>query len=126
MKVPEIITRQFLRDNRNCIFVFGDNLLHEGHGGAAILRDEPNTCPFITKKYPNNNSYSFYTVYEYIKVYKREIRLLKQEMVSHPENIFLISKVGAGLANRNMIFESVIEINMKKDLSDYSNVVFLW
>lgn len=45
-----IVTKQFLDNNPNAIFVFGDNLLRVGYGGAAILRDHPQTYGFITKK----------------------------------------------------------------------------
>lgn len=39
---------------------------------------------------------------------------------------FLISKLGAGLANKYGIFEEVIEPHIKADLSDFENVRFLW
>lgn len=54
-----IITKYWLKKHLECIFVFGDNLIREGYGGAAILRDEPNTYGFITKKYPDNKNESF-------------------------------------------------------------------
>ena len=44
------ITQKYLREHSNEIFVFGDNILRKGHGGAAALRNEPNTYGFITKK----------------------------------------------------------------------------
>lgn len=46
------ITRDYLRKNIDHIFVYGDNTLHKGNKGAAILSNEPNTHGFVTKKFP--------------------------------------------------------------------------
>lgn len=120
------ITKEYLQKHPNHVFVFGDNLLHKGYGGAASLRDMHNTAGFITKKYPNNQPDSFYTVDEYKSVYKREIHVLQQDVEQHPNDLFLITKIGSGLANRWGIFEKIIKPNIKKDLAKYSNVRFLW
>lgn len=72
----KIIDEKFLRDNPDHIFVFGDNRLRTGKGGAAKLRDEPNVYGFITKKFPNNQESSFYRPEEYQKVFEREIEKL--------------------------------------------------
>lgn len=122
----EIITREYLINNRNHIFVFGDNFLRRGKKGAAVLRDEPNTYGFITKKYPNNKTESFFSVKEYEKIYEEEIFKLIRLITSSEERLFLISKLGFGLANKNKIFEKIIEPRIKKDLEKFSNVKFLW
>jgi len=122
----EYVDKEFLRNNPNCIFVFGDNLERRGKGGAAVLRDEPNTYGFITKKQPLGIDSAFYKPEEYRMIYIEEIRKLKAECSQNPEKGFLISKVGAGLANRFGIFEEIIEPNMKQDLSSLFNVFFLW
>lgn len=121
-----MITKQYLRRHPNHVFVFGDNNLRRGKGGAAYLRDELNTYGFITKKKPNNFDSSFYTVDEYIKVYKEEINKLISEIKEYDDRIYLISKLGAGLANKYRIFEEVIEKNIKEDLKNFNNVKFLW
>jgi len=121
-----IITREYLISHPDHIFVFGDNLLRKGKGGAAILRDEPNTYGFITKKYPDNNDKSFYTPDEYYDVYQKQIDALRGLMMANSEKVFLISKLGAGLANRYSIFEKIIEPNIRKDLSMFDNKKFLW
>ena len=36
-----VMTKKFLDENPFSIFVFGDNTLRLGYGGAAILRDHP-------------------------------------------------------------------------------------
>lgn len=120
-----IITEEYLRQNKDHIFVFGDNLLGVGYGGAAVLRDEPNALGFITKKKPNNKDSSFYKPDEYQPVFEQELKSLTKEIENCPEKTFLISKLGAGLANKHLIWEKVIKDGLKT-LKKYSNVVFLF
>ena len=120
------ITQKYLRDNPNHIFVFGDNMLRQGKGGAAALRDEPNTYGFITKLAPSNAPHAYYTPDAYLPVYYAEIEKLKSHIFKNQKKTFLISKVGAGLANQHKIFEKVIEPRIKNDLSEFDNVEFLW
>lgn len=124
--MEEFVTREYLLNNKNSIFVFGDNLERMGTGGAAKFRYLPNTYGFITKKYPSNKDESFYTIEEYKEVYKKEIVKIKKEIISEKDKTFLISKLGAGLANKYQIFEKIIEPSIKKDLSEFKNVRFLW
>jgi hypothetical protein len=121
-----IITREYLRANPKHIFVFGDNDQRSGKGGAAILRDEPNTYGFITKKAPNHSGSAFYRPEEYITIYKREINLLKKKISENPDCTFLITKIGAGLANKYHIWEEVIKIYIKTDLEGFDNVKYLF
>jgi hypothetical protein len=114
-----------LTENPNWVFVFGDNTLRRGLGGAAKLRYHPQSYGFITKKFPSYTPDSFYTPEEYITVYKQEITKLLTRIQQEPTKHFLISKLGAGLANRHLIFEKVIEPNIKKDLAA-ENITFLW
>lgn len=125
MKDQMIITAHYLVDNPNHIFVFGDNLVRKGFGGAAKFRGYPNTYGFITKKYPNNYDSSFYRPEEYIQIFNHELSKLVFEIESHKDNDYLISKLGAGLANRYNIWEQVIKRGLTR-LGDYSNVTLLW
>jgi len=120
------ITSEYLHKNPDHIFVFGDNSIRKGTGGAAKYRHMRNTYGFITKKYPNNESNSFYIPLHYEKVYEEEMRKFRIYIAQRPDLTFLISKLGAGLANRFGIFEKIIEPRIKKDLEDYSNVRFLF
>lgn len=120
------ITKRYLKENPDHIFVFGDNLLRKGKKGAAELRDEPNTYGFVTKKAPNNKPSSFYTPEEYEDVFAVEMAELATEIKNTPQKMYLISKLGAGLANRYNIWEEVIEFQIKYFLKGYSNVQFLW
>lgn len=120
-----IITREYLRSNPNHIFVFGDNLLRVGHGGAAQLRDEPNTYGFITKKAPTYKDEDYYTPEEFEDVFLNELIKLQLLISATPNKTYLISKIGAGLANKYKIWDKIIEPNLKKQLS-FDNVKFLW
>jgi hypothetical protein len=120
-----IVTREYLRANPNHVFVFGDNLLRRGRGGAAILRDEPNTRGFTTKKAPNNEDASFYRPDEYRPIFQKEMYDLAWVIFDHPERTYLISSLGSGLANRYQIWEWVIKPGLES-IRAFPNVVFLW
>jgi len=121
-----IITKEYLENNPTHIFVFGDNTYREGLGGAAKLRNHKQSYGFITKKYPDNFDYSFYKVKEYKNIYYRELVKLRSIINVNKNRIFLISKLGAGLANKYHIWEEIIKLRIKEDLKDFKNVKFLF
>lgn len=109
-RIPNFhITISFLNAHPNVFFVFGDNLLHRGKGGAAALRDHPNAIGFITKKYPNNDLNSFFQPGEYSEIFKSECSRMYDMMANFPNHYYLFSKLGGGLANKFCIFERLIE-----------------
>jgi hypothetical protein len=121
-----IVTKQFLDENPNAVFVFGDNLRRVGYGGAAALRDHPQTYGFITKKNPDNMDESFYRPESYnidFLVYAVELQLFIEKNI---DKTFYISQLGGGLANRYKIWEKVLKPGLEKYFSRYDNVVFLW
>ena len=121
-----IVTKQFLDENPNAIFIFGDNLRRVGYGGAAVLRDHTQTYGFITKRNPDNMDESFYRPESYrfdFNVYVLELRLFIEK---NSDKTFYVSQLGGGLANRYKIWEQVIKPGLEKNLSHYDNVVFLW
>ncbi len=120
---PEKITPEWLRQNSRCVFVFGDNTLHIGMGGAAACREEPNTYGFITKRKPDGEDTSYYNKHTYQAVLEEEMQKLVKEIGAHPEKTFLISKLGAGLANKFNIRAMIIMA--LEPLKKYKNVVFL-
>ena len=121
-----IINREFLRANNSCVFVFGDNLARKGRGGAALLRDEPNTYGFITKKYPDNNDVSFYTIEEYVPLFNYEMSELDLEIRNNRDKVFLLTRLGSGLANKYKIFETIIWPKLKMLKEIHPNVLELW
>lgn len=121
-----IVTKEFLDENPTAMFVFGDNILREGYGGAAILRDHPRAYGFITKKSPNNLDYAFYKPEDYSIVFMVEMIKLKKLIQENKFDTFYISQLGAGLANKHKIWENVIKDGLEKNLKEFTNVVFLW
>jgi len=121
-----IITAQYLRENPNHIFVFGDNTVRRGKGGAAKFRGYPNTYGFITKKYPNNYDSSFYRPDEYKTIFKKELHKLKEELHLNSHKQFLISALGAGLANKYDIWNLIIKPALLELNDTFSNVTLLW
>jgi hypothetical protein len=121
-----LITEIFLNENKNAYFIFGDNLIHQGYGGAAKLRDHPHAIGFITKKFPDNKDDSFYRPDEYFPVFNEELYKLEKIIKNYPEKIFYISKLGSDLANKFLIWEKVIKKDLVLKLSKYDNVVFCW
>lgn len=120
------ITHKFLDESPNSYFIFGDNLIKQGYGGAAILRDHPHAIGFITKKFPDNRDTSFYTVHEYKEVFEEELQKLEKLVKNNPKKVFYISQLGCGLANKYRIWEGLIKDNLINTLQKYDNVVFCW
>lgn len=119
------VTQRFLRENKDHVFVFGDNTLRRGNRGGASLRGEPNTYGFITKKYPSLRDDAYFRVGEYQNVFALELRKLEYLVKANPKTTFLISPIGSGLANKYHIWERVIKPGIKT-LGKYKNVIFLW
>lgn len=62
----QFITREYVRANRDKLFLFGDNLLRRGLGGqAAAMRHEPNAIGIPTKKSPSYKEGAFFTDLEF-------------------------------------------------------------
>lgn len=125
MIIPEIITKEFLDKNPSYIFVFGDNSIHKGMKGAAVLRYHSQSIGFVTKKRPSYDSSAYYRPDEYTHVFNKELEKLEKDIKSCPHYTFLISKLGSGLANKYGIYEQVIRDGLKV-LEKYLNVKFLF
>jgi len=60
------ITRAYVSEHRDRIFLFGDNLARRGFGGqAAAMRGEPNVVGIPTKKLPNYREDAYFTDAEF-------------------------------------------------------------
>lgn len=122
----EIITKEYLADHPDEIFVFGDNIDRVGCGGAAMLRYEPNVYGFVTKKKPSSRDEDYYRVEEYRPVFASELKKLIVEMYNNQDKTYLISRLGAGLANKYHIWEELVEPHLKLILGKLPNVRFLY
>lgn len=121
----KIIDGKYLDEHPNHIFVFGDNNIRKGHGGAAILRSYPNTYGFITKKAPTHYPADYYKPEEYNEVFKKELLKLMLEIYENPNKVYMISRLGAGLADKYGIYEAIIKDRIQV-LKKFDNVVFLY
>lgn len=62
----KFITREYIRENRDKLFLFGDNLERRGFGGqAAAMRGEPNAVGIPTKKSPSYRDDPFFSDEEF-------------------------------------------------------------
>lgn len=58
------ITVEMCRQHPDCIFVFGDNLIHRGKApgaGQAVIRDEPNAMGIPTKRLPATSDDAYFS-----------------------------------------------------------------
>jgi len=120
------ITQEFLDNNPDAYFIFGDNLERWGHGGAARLRDHPHAIGFITKKFPDNSDGSYYKPEEYAQIFFEELKKLKKTIEKRPNKLFYISQLGGGLANKFFIWQKLIKHNLVRELESLDNVIFCW
>tara|TARA_B100000073_G_C23652853_1_gene541319 strand:- start:686 stop:1075 length:390 start_codon:yes stop_codon:yes gene_type:complete len=58
-------TVDYVRKNDQYLFIYGDNDVGKGHGGQAVIRDEPNTIGIPTKKSPSRAWKAYYYDTEY-------------------------------------------------------------
>ena len=99
------ITREFVRNHPNFIFVFGDNLAGKGLGGQAKeMREEPNAVGIATKRSPSMNSDAFFSDSDIHNVIvmgaiKDSFRILEFHLLSGDVVVIPKNGVGGGLAN---------------------------
>lgn len=123
--IPDMITEAYLEAHPDYIFVFGDNLSRRGTGGAAKLRHCKNTWGFVTKKSPDHEDRDYYKPSDYSRIFEEQMELLGVEVRINPDRLYLISKLGGGIADRFGIFDSIIS-NGIIPIFKYSNAVRLW
>lgn len=125
MDRTKFISEEDLDNHSDWIFVFGDNLIRKGYGGAAKLRDHAQSYGFITKKYPDWKDTSFYTPEEYRPVFEQELAKLVKMIQDNPNKMFIISKLGSNLANKFGIYEVVIRDRLIDLKEAHGNVVLM-
>ena len=125
MDRTKFISEEDLDNHPDWIFVFGDNLIRRGYGGAAKLRDHAQSYGFITKKYPDWKDASFYTPEEYHPIFVQELAKLVKVIQDNPNKMFIISKLGSNLANKFGIYEAVIRDRLIDLKETHGNVVLM-
>ena len=93
-------TIDLCRANPEAIFVFGDNLIHAGTAGQAIIRREPNAFGIPTKRYPATTDHSYFSDAKCeLEHVKRALRELYDRLRKGGVDLFWPSKgIGTGLA----------------------------
>jgi len=98
---PRNWTIEDIRNNRDHLFIFGDNDLMAGKGGQSIIRDESNTAGIPAKKRPKNDNTSFYTDLEAWgneNKIKSAINKIIEKSINFSVLVLPISGIGTGLA----------------------------
>ena len=94
-------------NNPDKIYVFGDNLIHKGKGGQAIIRDCRNTYGIPTKRLPSMDEDSFFNddfdEYEAVKSAIEKLIILKH---SRKDTTFVFPKDGLGTGRAEMNIQS--------------------
>lgn len=125
INTTKFISEEDLDKHPDWVFVFGDNTIRKGYGGAAKLRDHSQAYGFITKKLPDWKDTSFYTPEEYESVFEVEYAKLVTLIEVNPNKMFIISKLGSNLANKFGIYEAIICDRLKRLKETYGNVVLM-
>lgn len=105
IQYKNFITRADVQNNKDKIFIFGDNDQRTGFGGQAKeMRGEQNTIGIRVKKSPSMNNYSFYTDAEYTNnVNKINEDLNKLSTIAYGKIIIFPSNgIGTGMAKLNI------------------------
>ena len=115
-----IITRKYVRNNPQYLFLFGDNLIKNGYGGqAGAMRGEPNCIGIPTKRKPDMNPSSFFSddIYEeIISIYEHLFERIKEEYVKGKYEAIVIPSegLGTGLARLNKYAPKIYEYLQNK------------
>lgn len=112
------------------IYVYGDNLLHTGKGGQAVIRDEPNAFGFVTKHSPSRNTEAYFDDSQFdttIKFFDDHVKNLKQLQEQGFTLVFPEAGLGTGLAELPTRAPKTFEymVNLLKDNFgvDYSKFI---
>lgn len=95
-----LISREYVRANRDKLFLFGDNLVRRGFGGQArAMRGEPNAIGIPTKKSPSYKDAAFFTDEEFEQnkaAIDRSFAEIDQEAASDEIQVIVVSSDGLG------------------------------
>ena len=96
------ISRSYVLNHPNYLFVFGDNDARMGYGGLAKeVRGVPNSLGIRVKKYPSMSADSFYNDKEFESQKRKideDINSLVRRSVDYESVVFPLSMIGTGLA----------------------------
>jgi hypothetical protein len=93
---------EYVGENLDQIFIFGDNNARVGKGGQAVIRGYPNTMGIRTKKGPSTKSAAYYKDSEYEENCKNildDILDIKEEALNGSTIVLSRGGYGTGLAS---------------------------
>jgi hypothetical protein len=97
------ITREYVRDRPDTIFVFGDNMAKKGFGGQAkAMRGMPNAVGIPTKWSPNNTPDAYFCDNDLVKVapsIEAAFDKIKIHMRQGHDVVIPAAGIGTGLAD---------------------------
>lgn len=98
----KFISRKDVQQNRDRLYVFGDNDCRKGYGGQAKeMRGESNSIGVRVKKRPSNDITAYYTDKEYTynisKIYQ-DFKKIKEVIAAGRIIVFPSDGIGTGLA----------------------------
>lgn len=97
--IKDWLSVELCRENPDAIVVYGDNLIHKGKAGQAIIRDEKNSFGIPTKRLPSMSDKAFFSDREdEVGVVIDSLDVLKQYSNSGKTVILPSNKIGSGLA----------------------------
>ena len=118
------ITRKFVREHPNWLFVFGDNLIRKGRGGQAKeMRGEPNAVGIPTKRAPSRQSHAYFQEKDFFG-YRNAILPDLIKLARHLKKggivVFPSRPLGAGLADLKRRAPSIylLLIDIRDELID--------
>jgi len=113
-----------VRTNKDKIFVFGDNLIGQGKGGQAIIRDEKNAFGIPTKRLPSMSEEAFFSDKEdERKAVLSKLRELYKLSKSGIEIVFPKDGLGTGLAEMHIRSPKLFK-EMNDIIFEYWNIKF--
>jgi len=130
VETRDFITREMLRNEREKLFVFGDNLERRGLGGQAKeMRGEPNAVGIVTKKKPSMDEGAFFSDDDYVKNIAQmctDVMPLLRHLKNGGTVVIPASGIGSGLSRLSEkapdTFNFLDKIVMK-DLHTFAGIV---
>lgn len=119
--MQRFIHRDDLRDNRDVLYVFGDNMQKFGLGGQAKnMRGEPNAVGIPTKWAPHMHAHAFFNdkddLSEPLQRVRDEFVKLRQHLAKGGIVVLPSDGIGVGLARLNITapkFLAIIEAEVQ-------------
>ena len=123
--ISKKITREDIKKDKFCLYVYGDNDLRKGYGGAAaVARNEPNSIGIRTKKLPSMEKSAFYTDVE-LEENKEKIKedIEKVKIKGKEFDAIKIFPLGEGLADLKKTAPLTYNFLQKEIKAHFPNLV---